>query len=1690
MSILNPFTTLQQVQDDYLTYVQTFQRFQNPVIQQWVMERVQNGTLLWKPPYVQIARPFERGESLQTLVEEGLLHRDIPHIFRRDLDDPNSEPVHPHLHQSQAIRRIIGSHLRAGQGPGDGSGKNVVVSTGTGSGKSFTFGIPIVSAALAQRQRGVQGVKAVIVYPMNALANSQYDDFARRLHGSGLKIALYTGDMASEPGQAFQRYHMATGRQTPFDSEVLSRKEVQDNPPDLLITNYVMLELLLTRFEDRKLFRQPGVLQFLVLDEVHTYSGKRGADVAALIRRLKQHTGTLGNLRCIATSATIADDSSPLSEGDATGGDGSIAAIARFTSDLFGEPFDPADVVTETYAPLGDHLSPAQRQVVDLLAVRPHTAPELARELGKPLAKIQTVLDSLPLPIKLHAFFSQGRGISTCFTADWHLNDRGENTCPKCAEESRLRQTFPLVFCRACGQEYLSIERAPDGTLSESELDAVDATGKVGYLLKSRLSDDQPLPDNWFTSTGKTKKEYQDIQPEAITYCPDCNQVNSDCSHPKVDATFLPAPFLYCPACGIVHDRRSREFNKLFTFGSVGRSTATDVLVSAQLRALPAEARKVIAFSDNRQDTALQAAHMNSLHNRFTFRRTLFHALAERGQTVESGEFATLDDIGSQIFDIQKAHNQQPEYRRSQRIVGRDVQAEGRYRKYLGFLSLLELRGTHRYTHQNLEDVGVLSVGYSGLDEFAEQDSFWGDIPALANISADARYDYLLGFLHLMRKQLAIAAEPLLRHSQFRADVMDKLNEDILLHDEDYFVPIGYSDEAEAGYGFKLQRLASSASTQLSAWTRRALGVQSAEAQEIINLLVGKLGDPRFEFLQKHRVNSHQGPRRVSYELWMLNPEVITLQADLADEHALCPRCLTVHRFRALNLCTSSTCRTTLVQRSTQENYFRAVYTLPLDQATPIRAEEHSGQISGEKRRQLEIDFRSPEKALNVLICTPTMELGIDIGQLSAVTLRNIPPSPSNYAQRAGRAGRSGQSSLVVAFAGVGAARGPHDQYFYRFPEKMIAGTIVAPRFRLDNRLIVRAHIHALVLEILGLHGSQKLPPRSDDLLNLTEQETMPLHPELRQQMQASLSRWRSKILDAVGEAFEKEMRDFEWFTPDFVADVVDEFLTEFDKAFDFWRGEYKRLGDEHTQIQNRLSHEQVDSALHRRQWVIDQKREKMRQGKEGWYTYRYLGGQGFLPGYAFPPQSVYLSFDDQDDELSRDPALALNEYAPGNLVYYRGQRYEVSFARPAMRDMALETEQVLVCPTCQRVYLGEQESRRAACTCGQDLTGRHPKTSLKMCDMYARRRARITADEEERMRLGYVMTPHYLSSAYSQGYAVQQGQSFKFGLTLEHDGRILLINHGNRKPGEEEPAGFTLCNKCHEWLISDKALKEHVSTPQQKGDCRQGARDSDLQSGLWLTHQLTSDLAIFDIPLPDGEDALTFYTSLLHAWLRSLMIAFNLDESELGGFLLPGKDAETPRRIILYETALGGSGILSSLAEPARMELVINRAVELLHGDNPQNACEKACYECLLSFYNQREHIYLDHKVARGWLVSLSTGLQVVQEVNSAHLESLLVLCQSDLERQVLHAIHSANLRLPDSAQRVIYDDGVPLASADFFYQPKVVVFVDGSPHYQDFVQAADERKRRRLNALGYRIVVLQSGNAAELDELSKKIG
>ncbi len=438
----------------------------------------------------------------------------------------------------------------------------------------------------------------------------------------------------------------------------------------------------------------------------------------------------------------------------------------------------------------------------------------------------------------------------------------------------------------------------------------------------------------------------------------------------------------------------------------------------------------------------MQAAHLNSLQRRIQFRRALYQTLQKA-----SHPMAIDTALGLQIYDTMEETGTLPRYQKERGQFWQEQRLEAEYRRYLNFATLLDLEATRRRVHQNLEDVGLLVVTYGRLDVLAAAADVWANIPALADLEVDRRYDYLYGFLDIIRKRLAINYSDIINFRNFQATVLERLDENAFFEAIGYQQPIGFSDEADTHTRrAKVYRFTHS-STALVAWTKRALFLDYAAAAEVIGATVKNLASNEIGFLEKVSV-------KFVGDLYMLPAELMQLSVINQAAYQVCPKCGTVHHFRSLDICAGSRCGS-LKSMDLTDNYFRKEYTRPLDEVTPAKAREHSGQIGGGDRRQIEEDFRKNRDGLNVLVCTPTMELGIDIGDLSAVYMRNVPPSPSNYAQRAGRAGRKGQPALITVFCGVGSFRGPHDQYFYRSPEKIIAGAISPPRFLLDNEPLI-----------------------------------------------------------------------------------------------------------------------------------------------------------------------------------------------------------------------------------------------------------------------------------------------------------------------------------------------------------------------------------------------------------------------------------------------------------------------------------------------------------------------------------------------------------------------------------------------------------------------------------------------------------
>lgn len=291
---MDAFETHSQILSDYREYLKSFLRISDDLIREEVESAFESGGFI-PEPLVQFNPSFQKGDSLESLANQGLVHKSLHQIFGAyDL----------YKHQVEALKIGIQE-------------KGFIVTSGTGSGKSLTY-LATIFNYLLKLPKKEKGVKAILVYPMNALINSQEEEINkfRNQYGEGFPItyAVYTGQQDNE-----------------------ARERIRNNPPDIILTNYMMLELIMTRHaEDWLRDSLKEYLQFLVFDELHTYRGRQGSDVSLLIRRIKHHATK--EVISIGTSATMASDGTV---------ENKKHQVAKVASTIFGAEYHGDQIIGE-----------------------------------------------------------------------------------------------------------------------------------------------------------------------------------------------------------------------------------------------------------------------------------------------------------------------------------------------------------------------------------------------------------------------------------------------------------------------------------------------------------------------------------------------------------------------------------------------------------------------------------------------------------------------------------------------------------------------------------------------------------------------------------------------------------------------------------------------------------------------------------------------------------------------------------------------------------------------------------------------------------------------------------------------------------------------------------------------------------------------------------------------------------------------------------------------------------------------------------------------------------------------------------------------------------------------------------------------------------------------------------------------
>jgi ATP-dependent helicase YprA (DUF1998 family) len=1741
---MDVFDLRRRLVDDYASYTRSFIKIADPIIRQKVDAELDAGAF-WPEPLLQLNPTFRPGGTIDDLVADGTLHPECARIFRIDKSeqDHTGKQLLLHTHQSKAIRKAKES-------------KSYVLTSGTGSGKSLTYIVPIVDHVL-KRGSG-KGIQAIVVYPMNALANSQDEELRKFLvQGYG-------------EGKSPVRFARFTGQEKREEREV-----IRSNPPDILLTNYMMLELLLTRTDDRALVRAAQGLRFLVFDELHTYRGRQGADVALLIRRCRLAFGG-HDIICVGTSATMA------SGGSSEDQKREVASVART---LFGTSIDESQVIGETLERATPELDFASGPVVksltdaiqseapvpsDYESFRNHplsswiettfgvrsengtdrlircyprrlrgddsaasdlaaltsTAPDCCYDVLRGFLMRGSELrrsSSSRFPIfafRLHQFFTRGDTVWATIepAAERHLEMAKMGSKPG----DPTKPLFPMVFCRQCGAAYYRVfvendehgqKLSPrDGRREEGDDGHSDA-----YLY---FSESAPWPrtegPELLQRLPAFMKESSPEGAERIRA-----ESRNDVPQPMfVDATgrivsegegiaaaLIPRNFLFClgDSCGIAYTKNQRsERAKLATLGVDNRSTATTVLAVRSLIELQAdtslkpEARKLLSFTDNRQDASLQAGHFNDFSQVALLRSALHKATQAKGPSgLSHGELSRcVFEALSLRFDDYAAD---AEVRGPARNATNDA-----LRRVIDYYLYRDLQRGWRVTAPNLEDCGLLRFEYEGLKgkegllEEAElwekgfsshvdreTETFFETPPCLRACPTAQREEVVHTLLDVLRRTLAVKVDVL--DPQKQRDLVEQTNPRLMEGTVWYLDDPMELVKSVVAYPRPKQRddrtgFFVSSYGSFGRYIRRTLlpfaPAGNKFGRDDVDACI------RFLFLALKRYGIVEQVRSGDVPGYQLNHDALRWLADSGEVRPM-------DRTRLLDA----------GEVPPEVNqYFVECYRRFIDLKCVLEAREHTAQVTSEDREEREDRFRTAE--LPLLFCSPTMELGVDIAQLNVVNLRNVPPTPANYAQRSGRAGRGGQPALVYTYC---AGRSPHDQYYFKHPGRMVAGAVAPPRIDLRNRDLVRSHIHAVWMEVAKPDLGKTLTAvldinREDGKIQLPVKDL--LKAELRSPAHRAVALAKANQLV---EGIRATLSATNWFHENWTREILDQIELGFDAACNRWRELYRaavRQRELHHKILGDHSRPEAERNHSRRLRAQAESQIRLLTEAEGiyegdFYSYRYFAAEGFLPGYNFPrlPLSAYVPARRQrkgrDEFVSRPRFLAISEFGPRALIYHEGARYRVYKVNLDFGSDDIEATHDLVtatmkrCPSCGYAHLEQGQNLAEVCDrCSSAFEAESVVPNLVQLQNVSLKLAqRITCDEEERQRFGYKLAMSYRFPDIGGKLDRKDAEAFVGGVLVMRlsygDATTLYrINLGWANQKGNQPPGFNLDLERGYW-------SRNQADEEDKDDANAQGRTARVVP--FVTDTKNALVMRFEPVRSDAEMA-----SLQAAFKQAIQQHFQLESRELSCEAMPSpKDRQ---EILFYEASEGGAGVLRQLVEdPSVIPALARRALELCHfdpetlEDEGAETCGKGCYECLLDYGNQPDHPVLDRYLIRDILAELMRSECKPAGGTGSRAERMVFLrkqCDSKLEGKWLDLIETLVLRPPSDAQLLI---DACSTRPDFFYREhNAAIYVDGPPHDEPDQIRADEEIARRLMDVGY--VVVRFHHKADWKEVLRK--
>lgn len=1601
--MLNPIEVSEKIKDEFVSYLSTYFHIADENYAKQFVDKLNEKGVIAKGPYLDITDSFEVGENIETLISKG----EMSPLFReleKNISEKDKEiklERNLYSHQEKAV-------LRANKN------KNLVITTGTGSGKTECFILPIINHLFREKEKSMlnSGVRAILIYPMNALANDQMKRLRLILKDyPDITFGVYNSGTKEEDSQGIAEYHRifkdANGIPIdPLPNEKISRKSMRENPPHILVTNYAMLEYMLLRPNDDKVFSN-SKLKFLVLDEAHIYRGAKGIETSLLLRRLKARIADSNDIIHILTSATLGGKES---DGDIvtfanTLGDADFNAedIIRsktvapvFSSDiknypltLFAElanPKEKMNVILDKYnVDYDENLS--EKEILYNLCLSASIYKELRKAVSEPMTVSQIAnrmknnidIDEEDIVNLISVASKAEKGKTALIKARYHMFvralegayitlgdfDMAGLTLTRDKYTKDGRRIFEAAVCDDCGR--IGIAGKINGKNNVGELvfanDRWDSDIEI-FLLKNdndewyeEEGDEESADKNDYIVCAKCGKiAHESILQQNVSLC-DCdakymvkvrkakakNEIKCPCCHSGKMKTFYVGYDAATAVLGTELFEQLPEKEAKLEMQIVENDASDNIFAAAVTNPNAADIvnkkRQFLSFSDSRSEAAFFACYMTNFYKEFLRRRGIWHIINDNKESMDKNpwDIVALVQKLTAFFDSNTSFAE-PGANTANLTPISEAQA------WIAVLN--EMVKARRST--SLVSLGVINFVYKGNTENVmkgiakEYEKDIKDVTALFNLLV-----------------MDIVYNGAIEGKEKNGNVITSISND----DREYiyftaskrrFVKQKGENDKEKSYlhGWlpRQRKNETYYSNNRVIRTMKVLGID--DEVEAIKLLSDywEYVLMRGEFKLESDDNGY----------YYIGTDKFEVRAGTENTPIyICDKCKRPTMINCQDRCVSVNCDGKLKRISHEEllknNHYAKLYAA--DNMKPLYIKEHTAQLGKSEQQKYQEMF--VKKEINALSCSTTFEMGVDVGDLETVYLRNVPPSPANYTQRAGRAGRSLDSAAyVLTYAKLSS----HDFTYFANPERMILGKMDAPMFNIENKKVVYRHIFAVALsDFFSLHKEVYNGNNADVLLNGEGYELLVEY----------LNKRPEGLRDILKRSIPKELHktmgidDFSW-TEKLIGDdegALKIAVDDFKDTIALYEKEIKSL----------LKKGEIREAGKYQENLKFYRRNKD-DGRGKNELIEFLVRNNILPKYGFPIDTVELYpninwMQGSGVNMVRDLQMAIAEYAPDAEVVADGKLYTSRYIRklPAKTGQAWEEAYIAECKECQTWNYSRTEPTiegKKCISCDEVIEKIRWKKAIEP------RKGFIAEFKPKDVHLK--KPEHsYKSDDYYIGDKERQVMSKKtFLVNGEH--KIQMETSTNDSLMVVCKDSFQVCSVCGYstvYNVEKKKGKEEHLNPW-------GKKCKGSKSIYKLCHAFKTDVVqlVFDSLNSDDRDTML---SVLYALLEGASYSLDIERSDIKGCLHRVKNGrDRIYSVILYDAVAGGAGHVRRLAKDdgETLKKVIKKAIDITKNCN----CDPSCYNCLRNYYNQAVHDNLDRKKAYDFLKTFNGNVAV----------------------------------------------------------------------------------------------------------------